>query len=129
MGSVSETTEGVRIDVTSWYAPERSSPVRNLWFFVYSIRIENTGRAPVTLRRRHWIITNAEGEVQEVEGEGVVGEQPTLTPGEVFEYTSACTLSTPFGTMRGTYRMERENLENFEATIPMFRLAQPHAVN
>lgn len=129
MGSVSETTEGVRIDVTSWYAPERSSPIRNLWFFVYSIRIENAGRATVTLRRRHWIITNAEGEVQEVEGEGVVGEQPTLAPGEAFEYTSACTLSTPFGTMRGTYQMERERGEAFHAIVPTFRLTQPHAVN
>lgn len=125
----SAETEGIRVEVESWYSPERSAPHRAYWFFVYSIRITNAGSSPATLRRRHWVITNAEGSVQEVEGEGVVGEQPRLSPGETFEYTSACTLATPFGTMRGDYLFARDDGGSFRAQIPVFRLQQPYAVN
>lgn len=126
---VETTTDGVLVRVVSRYIPERSAPLRSHWFFAYTIRIENVGADPVRLLRRHWIITNAEGEVREVEGEGVVGETPRLMPGEHFEYTSACPLDTPFGWMHGTYSMVRDDDEAFDAEVPRFGLQQPHAIN
>ena len=125
----SSTTRGIRIRVRSAYVPERSQPDANHWFFVYNVTISNEGNETAQLVSRHWIITDANNQVQEVKGAGVVGEQPTLGPGESFEYTSACPLSTPFGSMRGTYQMVTSGGEHFDAEIAPFTLAEPHAVN
>jgi ApaG protein len=123
------TTRGIRIRVRSAYVPERSQPEASHWFFVYNVVIANEGTDTAQLVSRHWIITDANGQVQEVKGAGVVGEQPTLAPGESFEYTSACPLPTPFGSMRGTYQMVTADGERFDAEIAPFTLAEPHAVN
>ena len=97
--------------------------------FAYTIRISNAGPEPVRLLQRHWIITDANGQVQEVRGEGVVGEQPRLAPGQAFEYTSGAVLATPVGSMRGSYQMIDENGEKFDATIPPFTLSVPRMIN
>jgi ApaG protein len=122
-------TQGIRVHVRSKYVAERSRPHLNEFFFVYTIEIENRGDTTVQLISRHWIITDAEGNQEEVQGPGVVGEQPVLRPGQRFEYTSACPLGTPFGSMRGAYQMVREDGSEFEAEIATFRLAQPYALN
>jgi ApaG protein len=122
-------TEGLRVFVRSQYVPERSRPHLQEYFFIYTITIENRGSQRVQLISRHWIITDAEGHQEEVRGPGVVGEQPVLDPGQSFEYTSACPLTTPFGSMHGTYQMVRDDGSKFDAEIAAFRLAQPHAVN
>ncbi len=122
-------TRGVCVAVHSRYVPERSAPGSGGWFFAYTVRITNEGDATVQLISRHWIITNANGEVEEVRGPGVVGAQPVLEPGESFEYTSACPLPTAFGTMHGTYQMVTEDGERFDAEIAAFSLSTPYAVN
>ncbi len=116
-------TRGVRVQVESEYIPERSEPGRNVFFFAYHIRITNEGDKTVQLVSRHWIITNGDGRAEEVQGPGVVGEQPVLEPGQAFEYSSFCPLNTPTGTMHGTYQMITDDGENFDATIAPFRLA------
>lgn len=123
------TTRGIRINVRSAYVPERSQPEDGQWFFVYEVRISNEGSETAQLVSRHWIITDANGQVEEVKGPGVVGEQPTLQPGESFEYTSACPLKTRFGTMHGTYQMVTRAGVRFDATIAPFSLGEPHAIN
>jgi len=123
------TTRGVKVAVKASYVAERSQPLEGRWFFAYRIRIHNRGQAPVQLLNRHWVITDAHGNVEEVRGPGVVGEQPHLAPGESFEYTSFCPLETPFGTMEGSYEMVTENGERFWAKIGQFTLSQPLAVN
>lgn len=123
------TTLGVRVFVRSQYVAERSRPELGEFFFAYRILIENRSRERVQLVSRHWVITDAEGRQEEVRGPGVVGEQPVLDPGESFEYTSACPLKTPFGSMRGTYQMVRADGSRFDAEVAAFRLAQPFAVN
>ena len=95
----------------------------------YTVRIENAGSRPAQLRNRHWVIVDGNGEAQEVRGDGVVGEQPVLQPGEEFEYTSGCLLKTPHGAMHGTYRMERDDGEIFDAKIAPFSLTLPNALN
>ena len=122
-------TRGIRVAVRSRYVPERSRPLMNEFFFAYTIRISNEGRERVQLVSRAWLIEDAEGHVEEVRGPGVVGEQPVLGPGEAFEYTSACPLGTPFGSMRGTYQMVTEGGERFDAEIARFRLAEPHSIH
>lgn len=129
MGSSEATTRGVRVHVESTYVGERSRPLMNEYFFAYTIQIANEGSETVQLLSRAWTITDAEGHVEEVRGPGVVGEQPVLAPGEAFEYTSACPLSTPFGSMRGTYQMITEAGERFDAEIATFELAEPYAIN
>ena len=129
MPSSSATTRGVRVDVESRYLPERSRPAENEWFFVYMIRIVNEGSETVRLISRHWIITDANGEVEEVRGPGVVGKQPVLRPGTEFEYTSFCPLPTSFGTMHGTYQMVTETREPFDAEIAPFALGEPYSIN
>jgi ApaG protein len=129
MQPATATTEGIRIEVVSEYMPRMSRPMNNHWFFAYTIRLTNEGKQPARLLRRHWIITDAHGEISEVRGEGVVGETPRLEPGETFEYTSGCPLPTPFGTMVGTYEWTRDDGTTFETAIPSFRLAQPYAIN
>ncbi len=122
-------TQGVRVRVESQYVAEHSSPVQGEWFFAYRIRIANEGDTPVQLVSRHWIITDAHGQVEEVRGPGVVGEQPVLDPGDEFEYTSACPLPTPFGSMRGTYQMVTESGDSFDAEVASFSLRQPNAIH
>ena len=97
--------------------------------FAYTVTIANEGREPAQLRTRHWIITDGTGHIQEVKGDGVVGKQPSLSPGERFEYTSGCVLETPHGTMHGTYQMVRPSGEEFDAEIAPFLLAVPHSLN
>lgn len=123
------TTRGIRVQAQSTYEDERSSPAEGYYFFSYHVRISNLGTVTVQLVSREWFITDANGETQRVQGPGVVGEQPVLRPGDSFEYTSFCPLTTPVGAMCGTYRMVLENGESFEAEIAPFELAVPHAVN
>ena len=122
-------TRGVRVEVRARYAPQHSNPARNLWFFLYTVRISNEGTQTVQLHNRHWIITDATGRVEEVRGPGVVGEQPVLQPGEAFEYTSGCPLATPFGTMEGSYDMATPAGERFDARIAAFTLREPGAIH
>jgi ApaG protein len=120
-------TRGVRVAVTPRYLPEESAPEDARYFWAYSVRIENLGEETVQLVSRHWIITDGLNRVEEVQGPGVVGEQPTLRRGERFEYTSGCPLPTPSGAMRGAYQMRTEAGEPFEAVIPEFSLHRPEA--
>lgn len=119
-------TRNIRVGVEAEFAPERSNPHQNQWFFLYTVRITNEGRETVQLLSRHWIITDAMGKVKEVRGPGVIGKQPVLEPGESFEYTSGCPLTTPFGSMRGTYQMVTGDDEHFDIEIPMFTLTEPY---
>lgn len=123
MSSSEAVTRGVRVLATSQYIPERSDPERGLYFFAYQIIISNEGEEQVQLISRHWIITDANGRVEEVEGEGVVGEQPVIEPGEQHEYTSFCPLKTTSGSMQGTYQMTTEDGESFDVEIAPFRLS------
>jgi len=122
-------TRNVRVRVESHYDPERSDTDRERWFFVYTIRIANEGPETVRLLSRHWIITDANGETDEVRGPGVVGEQPTLEPDQSFEYSSGCPLGTSFGTMHGTYQMVTRNGEHFDVEIAPFALSLPYSIN
>jgi ApaG protein len=123
------TTRGIRVRVHSRYVPERSDPEQEEWFFIYTVEVANLGTTPAQLVSRHWIITDAEGQVQEVRGPGVVGEQPRLEAGQSFTYTSACPLKTEFGTMHGTYQMVTDGGQRFDAEIAPFSLGEPHAIN
>jgi len=123
------TTDGIHVKVEASFWPERSAPEKGQWAFQYTVRVANTGSRTATLRARHWVITDATGRVEEVRGEGVVGKQPRLEPGEAFEYTSWAMLRTPFGSMRGEYVMERGDGSRFEAKIGEFALTQPNALN
>jgi ApaG protein len=118
-------TRKVRVSVQQRFAPERSNPARRQWFFLYTIEIKNEGEKSVQLLHRHWVITNAHGEVEEVKGPGVVGEQPILRAGQSFRYTSGCPLQTSFGSMVGSYSMVDEDGEEFDAKIPAFALRDP----
>ena len=122
-------TGGVRVHVTARYSPTRSQPLRNLWLFLYTIEISNESADTVQLISRHWVITDAENRVEEVRGLGVVGQQPTLAPGESFEYTSSCPLQTPFGTMGGTYQMVTAGGKRFDAEIATFTLSEPYTIH
>lgn len=122
-------TNGVRIAVQSRYIEDRSTPEDDYYFFAYRVLIGNEGTVPVKLLSRHWIITDGTGKVEEVKGPGVVGAQPLLAPGETFEYTSACPLPTPVGSMHGTYQMLSADGESFDAVIRPFTLAVPNALN
>lgn len=123
-------TRGIRVRVQSAFSPERSDPEREQWFFAYHITISNESDQTVQLLQRHWFISDANGEIEEVHGPGVVGEQPILRPGEHFEYTSGCPLGTAVGSMQGRYLMVmRASGETFEAQVAPFTLAEPFAVN
>ena len=111
-----------QVEVLPQYLPEQSSPGQGLWSFAYTITIRNTGDVPAQLISRHWIITNELGEVEEVKGLGVVGQQPLLRTGESFEYTSGARLRTPSGTMQGSYFCVAEDGERFDVEIPLFVL-------
>ena len=124
-----EITHYIEVAVQSFYLDNESDPEKPLFLFAYRVRIENQGCETVQLLKRHWIITDGDGQVRHVEGEGVVGEQPVLKPGEFFEYTSGCPLSTPVGTMRGSYQMQTANRALLQVEIPEFTLAVPSAIN
>ncbi|ARS34800.1 Co2+/Mg2+ efflux protein ApaG [Pontibacter actiniarum] len=125
-----KTTEGVKVTVTTNYLPDYSSPVQQHFVFAYRIKIENKSEFTVKLLRRHWYIHDATGVVREVEGEGVVGQQPVLEPGEMHEYVSGCNLKTGIGKMRGNYLMERlVDGRQFKANIPEFTLVVPYKLN
>lgn len=121
------TTRGITVIVRPSFVPEQSGPGR--WFFAYRIRILNEGSERVQLQSRHWTITDANGQVEEVRGPGVVGEHPILDPGDHFDYTSFCPLPTPFGTMEGTYQMINGANEHFDVRIAPFELAPPMSVH
>ncbi len=115
----------ILIDVATTYVDEQSEPDAGRYVFAYTITIRNDGEIAARLKSRHWIITDANGKVQEVNGDGVVGEQPHLKPGEQFRYSSGAVLETPVGAMQGLYRMEADDGARFDAPIPPFTLAVP----
>ncbi len=119
----------IRVQVATSYVDEQSEPESDRYVFAYTITISNDGEVPAKLISRHWIITDANGKVQEVSGDGVVGEQPHLDPGEEFRYSSGAILETPVGAMQGLYRMEADNGVNFDAPIAPFTLAVPGVLN
>jgi ApaG protein len=123
----SAVTQGIRITVKSRFLPDQSSAGR--WAFAYTVRIENLGNITAQLKSRHWIITDGNGKREEVKGDGVVGNQPILKPGEKFEYTSGAVLQTPHGSMHGTYRMVLDDGRQFDAEIAPFPLTQPGTLN
>lgn len=122
-------THNVRVEVESKFAPEYSEPFQQQWRFLYTIRITNEGDERVKLLGRHWIITDATGHIEEVEGDSVVGENPSLASGESFQYTSWCNLTTSSGVMRGTYQMVSKSGEHFEVEIAPFALQEPYTVH
>ncbi len=125
----SSVTRGVRVDVDAFYLAEQSDPVTDRYVFAYRVRITNESDLPVQLMRRHWYIDDPSGEIREVEGEGVVGEQPVMDPGESHEYTSGAVIAVPLGSMRGSYEMHREDGSIFEAEIPLFKLEMPRTLH
>ncbi|SVA58282.1 uncharacterized protein METZ01_LOCUS111136, partial [marine metagenome] len=124
-----KTTRGICIRVSAKYSPEHSDPPRQLWRFIYTVTITNESNDQVQLISRHWVITDAANHIEEVKGLGVVGRQPTLDPGESFEYSSNCPLRTPFGTMHGTYQMVAADGNRFDATIAEFTLSGPYTLH
>lgn len=124
-----QTTRGITVTVQPVYLEDQSSPAESHYVWAYRVRIENNGEETVQLKRRHWKITDALGRMQEVQGAGVVGEQPVLMPGQSYEYTSGTPLSTPSGIMMGSYQMENDGGETFDVGIPAFSLDSPHEVH
>lgn len=119
----------VDVRVETVYLPTQSNPTEKRYAFAYTVTIRNTGAVDVTLLSRHWIITDAEGGVREVRGEGVIGQQPRIAPGESFRYTSGTVIETPVGTMHGSYRLQASDGVEFDAAINAFRLADPRTVH
>lgn len=124
-----ETTEGISVEVESYFVPEQSDAMLDRYVFAYRVRISNGSEATVQLTRRHWYIAEGDGTVREVEGEGVVGEQPIMAPGETHEYVSGAILQGPVGSMHGTYEMLREDGSGFLASIPKFSLEMPRTLH
>ena len=120
------TTRNITVRVQPQFLAEQSDPVSDQYVWLYTINIENGGTEAVQLLNRHWVITNAVGHVEEVQGPGVIGEQPVLQPGDSFQYTSGCPLRTPSGLMVGTYEMVGPGDERFDIDIPAFSLDSPH---
>ncbi len=123
------TRHNIRVDVSTNYVDEQSRPDEDRYVFSYTITIRNDGEVAARLMTRHWIITDANGKVQEVRGEGVVGEQPHLQPGQGFRYSSGAVLETPVGAMQGTYQMVGDDGAHFDAMIAPFTLAMPGLLN
>lgn len=117
------------IDVATRYLDDQSEPEQDRYVFAYTIRIRNAGNVPARLLGRHWVITDANGKVEQVDGEGVVGEQPWLQPGEAFQYTSGAVLETDLGTMEGRYEMLADDGTRFDAAIPPFTLTVPRTLH
>ena len=122
-GHSDTVTEEVRVRVGGFYIPEQSDPDRGRFTYAYNVQIANESERPVRLVSRHWIILDAVGERRDVRGPGVVGQQPWIVPGDRFEYTSGCQFETSWGTMEGSYRMERKDGSSFDAAIGRFFLA------
>jgi ApaG protein len=118
-------THKIRVDVDTSYLAEQSNPRERRYVFTYTITIRNEGSVAARLLGRHWVITDSNGKVQEVRGDGVVGEQPHLKPGQKFRYSSGAVLETPVGSMQGSYQMVADDGEKFDAPIAAFRLAMP----
>lgn len=119
----------IAVSVTTAFLPDQSDVAQDRYAFSYTISIRNIGQVTAQLISRHWIITDATQQVQEVRGQGVIGQQPTLRPGERFEYTSGTLITTPVGTMHGTYQMRAEDGTEFEAEIPLFTLSMPRTLH
>jgi ApaG protein len=126
---MNEKQYDISISSKTTYIPEQSSPDGMRYVFAYTITITNSGLVAATLLRRHWVITDANGKVQEVRGDGVVGEQPHIMPGESHQYSSASVLETPVGCMQGSYEMQADDGVEFEASIPVFNLSMPNALH
>lgn len=122
-------TSEVRVQVESQYLPQHSKPELDRYLFTYVVKITNEGPRPVQLLDRHWIITDAEGYVEEVEGPGVIGETPLISPGSSHQYRSFCPLNTPFGMMEGSYGMIDMEGNRFRVTVGLFTMATPEAIN
>lgn len=126
----SETvTRQIRVSVEAEYSAEHSNPLISQWFFLYTIQIANESEDTVQLISRHWLIRDAGDHTEEVRGLGVVGKQPVLEPGDAFEYTSGCPLTTPWGTMQGTYQMTTADGEQFNVDIAPFDLRAPYTIH
>jgi len=126
---VSDSRYQVDVSVTTRFLPEQSQPEQSRFAFSYSIKIHNSGNLPAKLLSRHWLITNGDGQVQEVRGSGVVGQQPLIAPGETHSYTSGTVMSTRVGTMQGSYQMLATDGKKFDAVIAPFRLAVPGSLH
>lgn len=126
---MSNKSYSIEVEVDTQYIAEQSLPDQDHFVFAYTITISNSGDIPAQLLRRHWVITDANNKVQEVKGEGVVGEQPHLKPGESYRYTSGTMLETPVGTMRGSYHMIADDGVEFDADIPQFTLSMPRTLH
>ncbi len=127
MSTSEATTQGIHVQVESQYSAGHSTPTK--WFFLYTVRISNQGSETAQLMSRHWIIRDANDRVEEVQGPGVVGDQPVLQPGDSYEYTSGCPLPTPFGSMQGSYQMVTTSGEHFDAEIAEFVLREPGSIH
>jgi len=121
------TTRGIRVQVAPSYVSEQSDPSQNRFVFAYRVRVTNEAPSSVRLTGREWRIVDSDGELNIVKGEGVVGQQPTIQPGQTFEYSSFCPLTTPWGTMEGSYAMESEDGQRFTVLIARFFLVAPHS--
>jgi len=126
---MSSDTYSIEVEIETQYIEEQSLPDQDHYVFAYTITIHNSGDVPAQLLRRHWVITDANNKVQEVTGEGVVGEQPRLKPGERYRYTSGTMLEPPVGTMRGSYQMIADDGVEFDADIPQFTLSMPRTLH
>ncbi len=124
-----DNTKQIEIETRAYFLPEQSEPASNRYVFGYTITIRNTGNVPAKLTHRHWHITDANGKVQEVHGEGVIGEQPYFNPGDSYEYSSGVMLETPVGAMQGYYDMQATTGEHFTATVAPFGLAMPGSLH
>jgi ApaG protein len=120
-----QVSNQIKVEVLPSFVQDQSDPRRSIWYFSYHVKITNESETPVQLMSRHWIIIDALGRVEEVEGTGVVGLQPTIPPGQIFEYSSFCPLPTPTGTMRGSYLMTDPRGQEMKVSIPLFVLAEP----
>lgn len=123
------TTRGLEVSVDAFYLEDQSDQEANRYAFAYRVRLHNRGEDTVQLISRHWVITDSSGNVRQVRGEGVVGRQPVLAPGEQYEYVSGSRLESPMGTMHGTYQMRTPGGDSFDAEIPVFTLSANTAVN
>jgi len=121
--------DAIKVDVETAYLPDQSDPAAPRYVFAYTITIRNNGAVPATLVTRRWVITDANGKVREVSGEGVVGEQPCIQPGKSHRYSSGAVIETPVGTMQGSYQMMADDGQQFDAPIAPFRLAMPGVLN
>lgn len=119
----------IDVNVETHYIEEQSSPDEDRYIFSYTITLNNTGNVAAKLITRHWMVNDANGNMQEIHGEGVVGEQPYLRPGDTFQYTSGTVIETPVGSMEGSYQMLTDNGLTFDAQIPVFTLSRPHALH